>query len=165
MLSILALIAVSAAVAAPRAGTAAGRRITPHGVGPVKLGATFKHLHGLGLVGRLIKGCELSGPQARAARLKLPLKGSVDFTHSTPRTVADITLRGGASARGVGIGATIGQIQAAFPAAVIDHSTEATFGITLVKIPRRHGGRLQFGVDVNTHEVILIGIPFIPFCD
>ena len=39
------------------------------------------------------------------------------------------------------------------------------FGITLVKIPRRGGGKLQFAVDVHTHTVSAIGIPVIPFCE
>ena len=47
----------------------------------------------------------------------------------------------------------------------VDHSTESVFSITLVKIPRGGGGRIQFGIDTATHKVTLIGIPFIPFCD
>ena len=61
-------------------------------------------------------------------------------------------MRGGAKARGVGIGATIAQIQSAFPKAIIDHSTEQLFGITLVKIPKTGGGRIQFAVDVDTRQ-------------
>jgi hypothetical protein len=95
----------------------------------------------------------------------LPLKGSVDFTMGTPRKAADISIRGGAAARGVGIGATIAKIKAAFPKATVDHSTDHTFGITLVRIPKTGGGRLQFGVATKTHKTVLVGIPFIPFCE
>jgi hypothetical protein len=38
-----------------------------------------------------------------------------------------IAVRGGAAARGVGIGASIANIKHAFAAAVVDHSTEPTF--------------------------------------
>src|SRR5262249_15470244 len=87
-------------------------KITPAGVGAVKLGATYSELRARHLVGPIAKGCELAGPNARAASLSAPLKGGVDFTMSTPRKVVDIGVRGGATARGVGIGATIPQIKA-----------------------------------------------------
>jgi hypothetical protein len=152
--------------AAPGApGHAATKRITGEGVGKVKLGKTFRQLREAGLVGRLRPGCELGGPNTRSARLKAPLKGSVNFTQSTPRRVREITIRGGARARGVGIGATIRKIKAAFPKARVDRGTEEVFGITLVKIPRNGGGRIHFAVDVDTKRVILIGVPVIAFCE
>ncbi len=140
-------------------------KITPAGVGAVKLGETYAQLRARHLVGRIGKGCELAGPNARSASLRLPLKGGVDFTMTTPRKVLDITIRGGATARGVGIGATIPQIKAAFPKARVDHSTDHTFAITLVRIPPNGGGRLQFAVDTMTHRTVIIGVPAIPFCE
>ncbi len=74
-------------------------------------------------------------------------------------------MRGGAKARGVGIGATIAQIQSAFPQATIDHSTEQLFGITLVKVPKSGGGRIQFAVDVDTDKTTLIAVPHLAFCE
>ena len=118
-----------------------------------------------GLIGRLRRGCELAGPNARSARLLAPLSGSVDFSTSTPRRARTIVVRGGARARGVGIGARIRRIRAAFPRARVDHSTDAQFGITLVKIPPNGGGRIQFAVDVDTKRTILIAVPRIPFCE
>ena len=110
-------------------------------------------------------GCELSGPNTRFARLKSPLQGTVDFTRTSPRRVKRVTVRGGAKARGVGIGATVAQIQSAFPQATIDHSTELLFGITLVKVPKTGGGRIQFAVDVNTDKTTLIAVPRLAFCE
>jgi hypothetical protein len=144
---------------------ATGPKITAAGVGAVKLGATYSHLRARHLVGRIGMGCELAGPNARAASLSAPLKGSVDFTMSSPRKVVDISIRGGATARGVGVGATIPQIKAAFPKAKVDHSTDHTFALTLVRIPKNGGGRLQFGVSTKTHRVTLIGVPAIAFCE
>ncbi len=164
----LAALAGIAAVAssgiAVSAQTASGPKVTPRGVGDVKIGAMFEKIHRRHLVGRLHKGCELA-PNTRSARLLAPLKGSVDFTRKTPRRVADIQVKGGARARGVGIGATIADIQSAYPSAVIDHGTEQTFQITLVKIPKNGGGKIQFAVDLSTHRVSLIGVPFIAFCE
>jgi hypothetical protein len=165
------LVAVGAASvqasAAPSttASDAAAAHITPTGVGAVKLGATQSSLHAQHLVGPLIKGCELSGPNARSARLTAPLKGSVDFTLTAPRKVTDITVTGGAKARGVGVGAKIPAIKAAFPKAKVDHSTDQMFGLTFVRIPKNGGGKLQFAVSTQTHKVTLIGIPFIPVCE
>jgi hypothetical protein len=161
----LAAPVVDAAPAQSRAQAAAAAKITPAGVDGVKLGETYAQLRARHLVGRIGKGCELAGPNARAAALRAPLKGGVDFTMSTPRKVVDVTIRGGATARGVGIGATIPQIKAAYPKAKVDHSTEHTFAITLVRIPKNGGGRLQFAVDTMTHRVTIIGVPAIPFCE
>jgi hypothetical protein len=147
------------------ASRAAAARITPTGVGAVTLGATHTSLHARHLVGKLIKGCELSGPNARSARLTGPLKGTVDFTLTTPRKVTDIVVSGGAKARGVGVGAHIAAIKAAFPKAKVDHSTDHIFGLTLVRIPKTGGGKLEFAVSTQTHKVTMIGIPVVPVCD
>lgn len=165
--AVVALGAVGIGTAAAPAETrsAAAKKITPAGVGGVKLGKTYKKLREQKLVGTIRKGCELAGPNARSALLSPPLKGGVDFTSKAPRKVTKIVIRGGATARGVGIGAKIPKIKAAYPKAKVDHSTDDTFGITLVKIPKTGGGKLQFGVDTKTKKVSLIGIPSIPFCD
>lgn len=159
-------VAIGTAVAPAHTGSAAAaKQITPAGVGAVKLGSTYQELRYQGLVGQIRKGCELGGPNTRSARLLAPLKGSVDFTLTAPRKVTNITVRGGAKARGVGIGATIATIKGAYPKAKVDHSTDSTFGITLVKIPKAGGGKLQFAVDTKTKQVTLIGVPFIAFCE
>ena len=159
----LALVPATAPGEAGRA--AAAKKITPEGVGQVKLGKTFAQLRAAGLVGRKRPGCELGGADQRFARLKDPLKGTVDLTLSSPRKVKRVTVRGGAKARGVGIGATVADIKTAFPKAKVDHSTEQLFELTLVKIPKDGGGRIQFGVDVNTKKTTLIGVPNIAFCE
>jgi hypothetical protein len=167
LLGLAALVGITAVASsgiAVSAQTASVAKVTPRGVGGVKIGATFTKLRQRHLVGRLHRGCELA-PNTRSARLLAPLKGSVDFTLKNPRRVTDVLVRGGARARGVGIGATIADIQNAFPSAIIDHSTEQTFGLTLVRIPRNGGGRIQFAVPLNTHRVNLIGVPFIAFCE
>ena len=118
----------------------------------MKLGALATDLRADGLIGRLTGGCELEGPGTRSARLKAPLKGSVDFTRTDPRKVTSITIRGGAAARGVGIGDTLADITAAFPKRRIIRATETIFGFTRVKIPKDGGGRMDFGVDVDTRQ-------------
>ncbi len=160
-----ALAIVPAAAPGDAGHAAAAKRITAAGVGQVKLGKTFAELRERGLLGRMRPGCELGGPNTRSARLKAPLKGTVDLNQATPRRVRSIVVEGGAKARGVGIGATIAQIKAAFPKAKVDRSTEEVFRITLVRIPKNGGGRIKFAVDVDTGKTILIGVPFIGFCE
>jgi hypothetical protein len=162
----VATLAIGGATAPAHTGSAsAAKKITAAGVGGVKVGKTFKELHDKGLIGPLRKGCELGGPNTRSAKLKTPLKGNVNFTLKAPRKVTDITVRGGAKARGVGIGATIPQIKAAFPKAKVDHSTDSVFAVTLVKIPKAGGGRITFAVGVKSKKVTLIGVPIIAFCE
>jgi hypothetical protein len=168
-------IATTAALAAGAAGISAtaapgepgyaAKRITAAGVGKVKLGKTFGELRDAGLIGRLRPGCELGGPGTRFARLKPPLSGTVDFTRTSPRRAKRVTVRGGAKARGVGIGATVAQIKTAFPEAKVDHSTEQVFRITLVKIPKDGGGRMWFGIPTDTKKITMIGVPNLSFCD
>ena len=152
--------AVTTAAAAPRAA-----RITPTGVGAVRLGRTYTSLRRAGFLSKLVPGCELGGPQTRAATLRAPLQGSVELTLRSPRRVATILVRGGASARGVGIGATSAAIRKAFPRAKFDHRGDAVFRLTFVRVPKSGGGRLEFGVDTTTKRVTLIGIPRIPVCE
>jgi hypothetical protein len=144
---------------------AAALSITAAGVGDLKLGKTFNELHAANLIGGLRNGCELSGPNTKFAALRAPLKGSVDLTRSSPRKVHRITITGGARARGVGIGATATTVRRKFPRARADHSTERLFGITLYKVPKSGGGRLQFAVSTQTRKVTLIGVPDIGFCE
>lgn len=160
-----AAVAIGSTAAPAETGSAAAKRITPSGVDGVKLGKTYKKLRQQGLVKRIRRGCELGGPNTRSAGLRAPLEGQVNFTRSTPRKVTDITVRGGARARGVGIGAKIPAIKAAFPKAKVDHSTDSVFQLTLVRIPKNGGGRLTFGVSTKTKRTTLIGIPVIAFCE
>jgi hypothetical protein len=149
----------------PGAATAAApAKITFAGVGQVKLGKTFKALHQQGLVRKLKKGCELAA-NTRTAKLKPPLKGDVNFTQSQPRKATDITIRGGAKARGVGVGGTIADIKAKFPKRKIDHSQEGVFELTFVDIPNKKHPKLVFAVDIHTKKITLIGVPFIAFCE
>jgi hypothetical protein len=141
--------------------------ITASGVGEVELGTTYRTLHRHELVGKLRHGCELGGPNTRAAKLRRPLRGVVDFTLNNPRRATDITVTKGGAARGVGIGDSIKDIKKAFEHAKVDHSTDHTFGITLVRVQKKHSSktRFTFGVSTKSHHVRMIGIPFIAICD
>lgn len=158
-------VAIGSAAAPGDPGSAAAKQISGAGVGAVKIGMTHKELRDQGLVGKIRRGCELGGPTTRSAKLLPPLKGQVNYTLVKPRKVVDITVRGGAKARGVGIGATIPAIKAAFPKAKVDHSTDDVFALTLVRIPKNGGGRFQFGVSTTTNRTTVIGVRGIAFCE
>jgi len=161
-------LVLAVAIALTVAGTAfaAAAVITPIRVDGVHLGDTHADLRARGKVGPIRPGCELA-PNTRSAKLKAPLKGSVNYTLSSPRKVDSITITGGARARGVGIGSKIPAILAKFPNAKVDHSTDQVFQLTLVKTPKRphSGGRIMFGVSTQTKRTTIIGVPFIAFCE
>jgi hypothetical protein len=159
------LVAVAVAVLGGGVALAATARVTAQRVGHVHLGDRHSTLRAKGLLGRQRKGCELAGPGTRAARLRPPLQGIANLTKNEPRRVRDITVTKGAAARGVGIGATIADIQAQFPTAKVDHSTDMVFRYTLVRVPKSGGGRIAFAVDTTTKKVVSIGIPFIAACE
>jgi hypothetical protein len=161
LILVLVLVPIGAALAA--AGPA---KITPVRVDGVHLGDTHQDLRNRGKVGPIRPGCELGGPDTRSARLRAPLKGSVNYTLNSPRRVDNISITGGAKARGVGIGSKIPAILAKFPNATVDHGTEQVFQLTLVQTPqRKSGGRITFGVSTQTKRTTVIGVPFIAFCE
>lgn len=165
LLSFVAVVVAASSLVAASAQTAPAPEVTSAGVGGVTLGGKYRRLHRRHLLGKIRKGCELGGPRTRSAPLAAPVQGSVSFTLKNPRRVTDIAVTGGATARGVGVGSTLTDVQAAFPGSTVDHGTEQVFGITLVRIPKSAGGRLQFAVDVRTGQVTIIGIPIIAFCE
>jgi hypothetical protein len=156
-----------ASTASTPAGGAAVAKITPDRVDGVHLGDRHADLRARGKVGPIQPGCELGGPNTRSAKLRAPLKGSVNYTLQNPRRVTVINITGGAKARGVGIGATIPQIKAKFPRAKVDHSTDEIFQVTLVRTPRRPVShrRITFAVSTQTHKTTIIGVPGIAFCE
>ena len=162
----LAAVAAVAIASPPAARDSAAAVITPTRVDGVHLGDTHADLLSRGKVGPIGPGCEFGGPNTRSAKLKAPLKGQVDYTLNSPRKVTTITITKGAKARGVGIGATITAIKAKFPNAIVDHSTESVFQLTVVRTPKRpSGGRIMFGVSTGTHKTTIIGVPNIAFCE
>jgi hypothetical protein len=160
---------VAAVALGPAAATAAApAKITFNGVGQVKLGMTHKQLREQGLVGKLRKGCELGGPDTRTARLRSPLKGSVNYTLNSPRRVTDITITGGAKARGVGIGDKLKDIKAKFPKRKVDHSQEDVFQAFFVFVPRAQpvgAIKMMFVIDSDTRKITAIGVPTVAFCE
>lgn len=160
-----AVAAVAALLGAGIGSAATSKPITAEGVGGVKLGKKHSKLRAQGLVGRMRPGCELGGPRTRSARLRRPLRGVVNYTTRRPRRVRDITIQRGAAARGVAVGDRMRDIKAAFPKRRVNHGTDETFGVTLVTIPRRAGGRITFAVDVDTRRITLIGVPHVAFCE
>ncbi len=159
----ITLVLLAGVALSPPAFSAA--LITPQGVGPIKLGARYSDLKAKGLVEPMGPGCEVAGPNTRSARLRPPLKGSIDLTLSEPRRVSTITIYRGATARGVAVGATSQAVKAAFPAAKFDRSGEETFGVTFVEVPRGKGGPIAFAVSTKTKRVEQIAVPNISVCD
>ena len=76
-------------------------------------------------------------------------------TAASPRRVASILLRGGATARGVGIGAALGRDPRRVPNRPLRPQQRREFGITLVRVPKSGGGSIEFALDTRTRRVTL----------
>jgi hypothetical protein len=162
--TIAAGTAVAVLALGPAAATAAApKKITPAGVGQVKLGMTFSQLRQQHLVGKLHKGnCDAAGANASPfAKLRSPLKGQADFTKAVPHKLTDITITGGAKARGVAVGDSLAKVKAKFPTRKIRHD----LGFIFVNIPNSAHLKEQFIVDENTKKVLRIGVPFVALCE
>ncbi len=140
-------------------------KVTPKRVGHVHLGDTWKALHDDDLVGARQTGCELQGPGRRAAVLRAPLRGAVELRKRKPYRVKSIIVTRRATARGLEIGDRRAAVKDAYPKAVFDESVQETFGITLVRVPRGGGGRLQIALDADSDRITEFGVPYIRFCE
>lgn len=166
LIGVAALVTGAGAAPADVAPAGSTPTIGPAGVGAVKIGKRYTVLRKQKLVGKIRPGCELGGPNTRSASLRLPLRGTVDFTQTSSRKVTNVTVtRGAATARGVGIGSTIEEIQAAYPNAKVDHGTDEVFHATFVTVPKSDGGRFQFAVEVDSGKTTAVGIPFLATCE
>jgi hypothetical protein len=140
--------------------------ITGKSVGAVKIGSSYKVLRKKNLVGKIRHGCELGGPNTRSAKLKSPLKGTVDFTLKDPRKVTTINITGGAStAKGIAVGSTLDEITAAYPHAKVDHGSDVVFEATFVTVPKSDGGKFQLAVSTKTGKTTDIGVPNLALCE
>src|SRR5436305_1207202 len=152
------LVFTASAVAAPgRVGVA---KISGAGVDGVKVGASYTALRNAHKLAKATRGCELAGPQARSARLRSPLKGSVDLTITRPRKVDTITVIGGARAKGVGVGSSLTAVRAAFKHVKVRH----VLGITVARVPKADGGPFELSLGTAGKRVDSIGIPHLAFC-
>ena len=165
LIALAAGAALAAAPALARPDRPAAAKITAAGVDGVKLGASYTSMRLAHKIAKAVQGCNLSGPNARSAKLRAPLKGVVDLTQSRPRKIRTIVVTGGAKANGVGVGATVAKIKAAFPGTKLDHSTDRVFGISIAKVKKSAGGPIHFAVSTRSHKVTQIGIPTLSFCE
>ena len=162
------LLALVVALAAAGTAFAAAAVITPTRVDGVHLGDTHADLRARGKVGPIGPGCELGGPNTRSAKLKAPLKGSVNYTLPQPAQGRQHHASPAGRRRAAWASARRSpQIKAKFPHAKVDHSTDQVFQLTLVRTPKRpqRRGRITFGVSTQTHKTTIIGVPFIAFCE
>jgi hypothetical protein len=151
-------LALAFALLVPAAASAA-EKVTPKGVGDVKLGASYRSLRDAGLLGKTQPGCELADPRQRIAPLRAPLKGFA--TLNRKRRIVNVYVTKGATARGVAVGHRLRAVRRAFPSVEVDRSTEDTFGIALATVPRG----IQFAIGERSNRVQAVAVPSIPFCE
>lgn len=154
---------VLAIVAAPSAFAAL--RVTPHGVGQVRLGATAEALHRKGLIGNLRKGCEFD-PGQRIAPLRAPLRGWVVF-ESDSKGLRAFTIDGGAeTTRHIVVGSTAAEARNAYPDALYEApGTAKPFAEGFLWVPNLSKPKLTMIIDPGTLLVEVISVPSPNFCE
>ncbi len=143
----------------------AGPRITPRGVGSLRLGATIRSLRRRHLIGGLRKGCELYSGQ-RVAPLLSPLSGWATFEGGGQK-LASISIEGGAeTVKGIGAGSTAAEARTAYPAGQW-LSPRRMYPLPVGLLWVNHPSHPKFGilVDPETHRVASISIPSPNFCE
>lgn len=139
--------------------------VSGSGVGKVRIGRSYDKLRDAGLVGKLKSGCELA-EGTRAAKLKSPLKGVVNFSiEGKPRAETISVTDGASTKKGIEVGSTKREVKDAYKSATFDKDTIDVFGVINVKIPKRSGGKFHIAIDAGTKLVTMFGIPGIPFCE
>jgi hypothetical protein len=139
--------------------------ITPHGVGPLHLGATVASLHHRHLIRGLGPGCELD-PGQRVARLRPPLKGFAVFANGKKRLTSILVRSGAETAKHIGIGSTPKEARAAYPNALykppgsLDPFAEGFLFINDIAQPK-----MTFVFDSETHLISEIDVPSPNFCE
>jgi hypothetical protein len=151
--------------AAPRLLMRSAPRITPQGVGRLRLGATVGSLRRRHLIGGLRKGCELYAGQ-RVAPLRSPLSGWATF-EGGGRTLAAISIEGGAeTASGIGAGSTAAEARAAYPAGEwLSPRRMYPLPVGLLWVDGSAHPKFGILVDPETHRVEDISIPSPNFCE
>jgi hypothetical protein len=119
--SIASLCVVVPSVEARAAGSrGAAPKITPKGIGKLRLGTPLAVIQRAHLLGRTHRGCDLAWPAPIVAQLSPPLEGTATFSGSGAHRLQAISITGGAKTdRGVGVGDRASKVRRAYPSATV----------------------------------------------
>jgi hypothetical protein len=140
--------------------------LSAQGYGGLTLGMALAKARSDGLVTNVRPGCEVAGPGQMAA--DVPGKPDVSVTFDEGR-LTNISLRQGATAEGVRVGATIDQAKQTYTSkgftVTVDNSTVEVFQIITVRVERNGVEVYGFAADSKTRKIDQLDIPHVAFCD
>ena len=148
------------------AASAAERKLSPSGFGPLTLGMTLDTARSGGLVTNVRPGCELGGPGQMTSDIPGASQAYATFDDGK---LTNISLRQGETAEGLRSGATIDQAKQTYSgngfSVTVDETPVEVFDFISVSVKRNGADAYEFGADPKTKKIGDMAVPNLLICD
>ena len=146
--------------------SAAERKLSPSGFGPLTLGMTLDKAKSEGLVTNVRPGCEFAGPGQMTSDVPGVPQAYATFDDGT---LTNISLRQGETAEGLRSGATIDQAKQTYSgngfSVTVDETPVNVFDFISVSVKRNGADAYEFSADPKTKVIEDMAVPHLLLCD
>ncbi len=146
--------------------TAAEEKLSTSGYGALVLGMALDKAQSDGLVTNVRPGCELAGPGQVTADVPARPDAYVTFDDGK---LTNISLRDGATAEGLGVGATIDQAKQTYSGngytVTVDETPVEVFEFISVTVKRNGAEAYEFAAEPKSKRIEQLATPHLLICD
>lgn len=146
--------------------SAAERKLSPSGFGPLTLGMTLDKAKSGGLVTNVRPGCEVAGPGQTTSDIPGAPQAYATFDDGE---LTNISLRQGETAEGLRFGATIDQAKQTYTgngfSVTVDETPVEVFDFISVSVKRNGADAYEFAADPKTRTIEDMAVPHLLLCD